>query len=634
MARKQVPTLAVSGGNHFLTSKPIVNDGRVHWDGGSIDINGTIVFANRGELELAAGSSFGNIVGANSTMQLTNTGRIVQQEAETTAFVAGVTLINSAAGLIDLRAGTLSIAGTFTQAGTVEVAEGAVLRRNGGFTSSGRLSGGGTIDVGTGSVINTGTVAPCTRSGDTTGTLSIAGNYTQATTGRLEIEVASTAAGDFDALAVNGAATITGSAALRAQLAEGVVLQAGDRVRFMGFALRGGFFGVTDLPPGVVIDEADPTALDLVSVNAAPQAADDAFTTQEDTPLTVAAPGVLGNDTDGNQDPLSVILISGPANGVLRLNADGSFTYVPDADFFGADSFTYQASDGELDSGVATVFLTVTAVNDAPVANADVFGVGEDALLEGESVLGNDTDADNDVLAAVLVSSTSNGTLTFNADGSFVYLPDADFFGSDSFTYRARDAAAESETATVTINVGAVNDAPVAGDDSFEVDGALTVAAPGVLGNDTDADGVTLTAELVSSTANGVLTFNQDGSFAYTPNEGFSGADSFTYRASDGELDSDLATVLLSVTAQDDNSAPLVDAGPDQVVGLQRIDDLHWSHWKDQRQAEVRIDALFDDLDLADTHKATIDWGDGKVTTGKVLEPTEMADGVVSGKHA
>jgi hypothetical protein len=144
----------------------------------------------------------------------------------------------------------------------------------------------------------------------------------------------------------------------------------------MGFASRGGFFGVTDLPPGVVIDEADPTALDLVSVNAAPQAADDAFTTQEDTPLTVAAPGVLGNDTDGNQDPLSVILISGPANGVLRLNADGSFTYVPDADFFGADSFTYQASDGELDSGVATVFLTVTAVNDAPVANADVFGVG------------------------------------------------------------------------------------------------------------------------------------------------------------------------------------------------------------------------------------------------------------------
>jgi len=630
---EQGATLAVSGGNHFLTSKPIVNDGRVHWDGGSIDINGTIVFANRGELELAAGSSFGNIVGANSTMQLTNTGRIVQQEAETTAFVAGVTLINSAAGLIDLRAGTLSIAGTFTQAGTVEVAEGAVLRRNGGFTSSGRLSGGGTIDVGTGSVINTGTVAPGTRSGDTTGTLSIAGNYTQATTGRLEIEVASTAAGDFDALAVNGAATITGNATLRVQLAEGAELQSGDRVRFMGFASRGGFFGVTDLPPGVVIDEADPTGLDLVSVNAAPQAADDAFTTQEDTPLTVAAPGVLGNDTDGNQDPLSVILISGPANGVLRLNADGSFTYVPDADFFGADSFTYQASDGELDSGVATVFLTVTAVNDAPVANADVFGVGEDALLEGESVLGNDTDADNDVLAAVLVSSTSNGTLTFNADGSFVYLPDADFFGSDSFSYRARDAAAESETATVTINVSAVNDAPVAGDDSFEVEGRLTVAAPGVLGNDTDADGVTLTAELVSSTANGVLTFNEDGSFVYTPNEGFSGTDSFTYRASDGELDSDLATVVLSVAGQG-NSAPMVDAGPDQVVGLQRIDDLHWSHWKDQRKAEVRIDALFDDLDLADIHTATIDWGDGKVTTGKVLEPTEMADGVVSGKHA
>src|SRR5207344_3369561 len=127
---------------------------------------------------------------------------------------------------------------------------------------------------------------------------------------------------------------------------------------------------------------------------------------------------------------------------------------------------------------------------------------------------GNDTDVDSVTLSATLVSSTTNGTLSFNADGSFTYTPNSDFFGSDSFTYQVNDGELDSGLATVSITINAVNDAPVASDDSYSVDedNTLTVPAPGTLGNDTDVDSVTLSAMLVSSTTNGTLSFNADGS--------------------------------------------------------------------------------------------------------------------------
>ena len=726
-------TLTVSGGNHFLNGKTIVNEGEVRWTGGTIDVNQTARFDNRGEFELAADSSLGGDVRApRGTLLLENSG-VILQRAGSNSFDESVTLINHAGGTIEVTAGTLAVGGEITQLGTVEVAAGATLRASLGLANQGLLAGNGRIELGEGiALFNFGTVAPGARSGDdTTGTLSIVGDYRQEGAGRLDIELASAAAGGSDVLAVSGRVFLSGNAALRAAFADGFRPDPGERFRFMTFAARNGFFGSTELPRDAVVDQSDPRDLELVAGgNVAPQAADDAYATEEDTALTVAAPGVLGNDTDGDRDPLSVILISGPENGVLTLNPDGSFTYVPDADFFGADGFTYRANDGELDSGVASVFLTVSAVNDAPVANPDSFAVDEDNTLtitmsgilgndtdvEGaalsailvsttvngtlmsnadgsftytpnsdfngidtftyrasdgaadsdvttvtltvnavndapvagaddfvvdedgalavfaEDLLANDTDVDGDALAATLVSGPANGILTFNADGSLTYLPNANFSGTDSFTYRASDGVAESAETTVTIRVRAVQDAPVAADDSFEVDGTLTVAAPGVLGNDADVDSAALTAALVTSTANGVLTLNADGSFTYTPNAGFSGADSFTYRTSDGELDSNLATVFLAVAGDDDGAPPVVDAGADQVVGLQRIDDGRWDWWK-RAEAEVTLSAAFEDLDLDDSHVATIDWGDGRITTGTVGEPTAEADGTVTGKH-
>ena len=121
----------------------------------------------------------------------------------------------------------------------------------------------------------------------------------------------------------------------------------------------------------------------VTAVNDAPVAADDAYSTAEDTALTVAAPGVLGNDTDPDGDPLTAVLVSGPSHGTLTLNADGSFTYTPAANFNGTDSFTYRASDGTADSNLATVTITVTAVNDAPAATDDAYSTAEDTAADG-----------------------------------------------------------------------------------------------------------------------------------------------------------------------------------------------------------------------------------------------------------
>jgi VCBS repeat-containing protein len=294
----------------------------------------------------------------------------------------------------------------------------------------------------------------------------------------------------------------------------------------------------------------------VTAVNDAPIANNDSYAVNEGGTLTIAAPGVLGNDTDAENNTLSAVLVSGPANGSLTLNANGSFTYIHNGSETTSDSFTYMANDGTANSNVATVTITITPVNDAPVANNDAYSVNEGGTLNvaAPGVLGNDTDAENQALSATLVSTTTNGTLTLNADGSFTYIHNGGESTSDSFTYTATDGAATSNVATVTITINAVNDAPVANNDAYSVaeGGTLNVAAPGVIGNDTDPDGPSLTATLVSGTTNGSLTLNADGSFTYVHNGSETTSDSFTYTISDGTATSNVATVTITVTPVND----------------------------------------------------------------------------------
>ncbi len=480
------------------------------------------------------------------------------------------------------------------------------------------------------------------------------------------------------------------------------------------------------------------------------RANDDAYTTEQDTPLSVPAPGVLSNDFYSGEGTLSAMLVSGAGSGNVSLNPNGAFVYTPNTGFSGTDSFTYQASDGTDVSNTATVTITVNAANSAPVANDDYFSTPQDTplIVYANALMINDTDVDDDTLSVIGVSNPVNGTvlregtkITFTpatgfygtagfdytlSDGDLTdvghvtvnvvqeineppvvsdipnqivsagetfsiiildnYVADPDhadnemtwtysgnvelsvtinssrfasitapspsWIGSETITFRATDPGGlwDEDTVTFTVLAGnqppvvsdipnqtiapgesfttinldnyvadpddldseiswtyigqtrlavsidsnrvatisppnknwtgsetitftatdpaglfdsdsaaftvttEVNHAPVAVDDTYEVitGETLTVSAPGVLANDTDADSDPLTAVLVSDVANGSLSLNSDGFFTYTPTSGFIGTDSFTYKANDSALDSNTATVTIVV-----NEAPL-----------------------------------------------------------------------------
>ena len=203
-------------------------------------------------------------------------------------------------------------------------------------------------------------------------------------------------------------------------------------------------------------------------------------------------------------------------------------------------------------SPAATASITVTAVNDAPVANDDAPTTNEDSAGVTFDVLVNDTDVDSAGLSVGSYDDSGlDGTLTQGSGGSFTYFPSAGFNGADTFTYTVDDGAGGADTATVTITVASQPDAPAAGNDDYVTaqDTPLVVAPPGVLDNDGDEDQDVLTAQtvLVSPPASGSAALSADGSFTYTPNSGFFGTDTFTYRVDDGTGLTDDGIVTISV---------------------------------------------------------------------------------------
>jgi VCBS repeat-containing protein len=290
--------------------------------------------------------------------------------------------------------------------------------------------------------------------------------------------------------------------------------------------------------------------LNTTVTNRAPAAAADAYGTAEDTPRTVAAPGVLGNDTDPDGDSLSAALVSGPAHGSLNLNANGGFTYTPDADFNGTDTFTYQASDGTAQSNPATVTINVTPVNDSPAATDDAYSTAEDTprTVPAPGVLANDTDLDSSTLTAAVVTGPGHGTLTLNGDGSFTYTPATNYNGTDSFTYRVSDGTLQSDPATVTITVNAVNDAPT-----------VAVAGGGTCGRDDHSGTINLAVADVESQATGLTLSAASSNPALVPTgniifAGNGAARTMTVSAVDGRS----GTAILTVTVSDGQASGTV----------------------------------------------------------------------------
>jgi ELWxxDGT repeat protein/VCBS repeat-containing protein len=301
----------------------------------------------------------------------------------------------------------------------------------------------------------------------------------------------------------------------------------------------------------------------------APAPVADSYTTNEDQVLTVpVASGVLANDIDVDGDTLTAAVVAGPAHGTLALNANGSFTYTPAANYFGQDTFTYSVSDGVATSEPITVTLTVMSVNDNPTVVNDTYTIAEDSTLTvpvATGVLANDSDIDSTTLTVAVVTAPAHGTLTLNADGSFVYKPAANYFGADTFTYRTSDGNGGFANGTVSLTVTGVADAPVGVNDSFTAPNDGTATTLNVLTNDTDADGTSSLKVTAVSTGSlgGTITISADGrSLVYkAPLEGV-GNDVFTYTVKDAEGNSSTATVTVNV----------YDAGSVTIRGFAYVD--------------------------------------------------------------
>jgi large repetitive protein len=283
--------------------------------------------------------------------------------------------------------------------------------------------------------------------------------------------------------------------------------------------------------------------------NPAPTASNDSATTAEDTPIP--AINVLGNDNDPDGDQLTVTAASAP-NGTVTINADGTLNYVPNANFNGTDVITYVISDGNGGTSTAAVTVTVTPVNDNPVAVNDNATTNEDQPVT-IGVLGNDSDVDGDDLS-VTAATSPNGSVVINADGTITFTPNANFNGPTTITYTISDGNGGTATATVNVTVAPVNDAPVANPSTASTNEDTPVNVP-VLANDSDVDGNPLTVTSASA-PNGVVTINPDGTVTYTPNPNFNGTDTITYTISDGQ--GGFSTSTVTVTVGSVNDAPTV----------------------------------------------------------------------------
>ena len=291
----------------------------------------------------------------------------------------------------------------------------------------------------------------------------------------------------------------------------------------------------------------------VTAVNDGPAAAADSATTAEDNAVTTS---VLPNDSDADSDPLTVTGIIQPAHGSAAISG-GKIVYTPAANYHGADSVTYTIGDGHGATAEATLSLTVTPVNDGPVAVPDTATTAEDTAAT-IAVLTNDSDVDGDTVSVSGVDAAAHGLVAINADGTLTYTPAGNYNGADAFAYTLGDGNGGSATAVVNVTVTGVNDAPVAAHDTATTteDAAVTIA---VMQNDSDADGDTLALTSVSAPAHGSAVINQNGTIAYTPLPNYNGPDSFGYTIGDGNGGSATQSVELTVTAVNDGPVAVDD---------------------------------------------------------------------------
>ncbi|OUS67960.1 hypothetical protein B5G52_20825 [Pseudoalteromonas sp. A601] len=323
-------------------------------------------------------------------------------------------------------------------------------------------------------------------------------------------------------------------------------------------------YTITDSEGGVSLPGT--VTVNIGAVNDRPVVVNDAVTTDEDTAVSLA---ILANDSDVEDSGFNAANVSlenkGSGAGMydfanVSVNLDGSLAITPQQDVNGVFSFTYTLTDSEgLSSTPATVTLTINAVNDAPVAMDNTAQLQEEGSFE-VNVLGNDSDVDTgdslDVSSVTVVSAPSNGQTQVTATGAIIYTANADYFGSDSFTYTVKDSnGATSNEASVTMTVTPVNDAPLGLPQSLILaeDNSVLITLAG-----SDIENDELSYRIDEGALHGSLVQQSNDSWLYTPNANYNGSDGFNFVVNDGQLDSASTAISLVITAV--NDAPTVSA--------------------------------------------------------------------------
>ena len=264
---------------------------------------------------------------------------------------------------------------------------------------------------------------------------------------------------------------------------------------------------------------------------------DFSLATQEDVPLAVS---MLGAN-------FSIVKVTqGSDGGLVELLESNLIRYTPKKDFSGNETFVYSVDVGNDEVLTARIAIKVESINDSPVVIGESINMLEDESLVMTDLLTNDSDVEGDVLAIASVSQGDNGGLVeVLSDGSVQYTPKANFYGTEIFSYVVADGNGAEVEGVVTAQVGAVNDQPIAGADSFSVTQSQEMILS-LLDNDQGTgDGVTFS--LVTEPTKGTVTENADGSVSYLPNGDYFGPDSFSYQLVDADGETSVASVALDV---------------------------------------------------------------------------------------
>ena len=281
--------------------------------------------------------------------------------------------------------------------------------------------------------------------------------------------------------------------------------------------------------------------INVLPINDAPIAINDNFSANEDTQVSGS---VAANDIDSDSPTLTYTQTTVSTNGILLFNNNGSFTFTPNANWFGQEVISYQLCDNLSLCANATLTINIVSVNDSPVAVDDFASGVEDVPVVG--TVANDSDIESSILIYSAQVTQANGTITMFGNGTFTYFPNENFFGTEAISYSVCDGNGSCDQGTLTVTINYVTDQPVVINENFLVNEDNILSGDVSLNDDSNGEG-SLIYSIVSTPANGITSMNANGTFVYTPAANWFGTVAISYLGCNGSnvCDSGILTIIV-----------------------------------------------------------------------------------------